>query len=123
MSNSNANQSLLSVMSMSIQDRQDHMYFAFKALKKESQYFQKCFECETHLRINVPIMCYTSTARIQDGITPEESAEDENVDEEFNFRFCDECYWRENYWKTDINPDNAEEIQEGVNWWTLVCEE
>ena len=60
-----------------------------------SQYEEECHWCSCQLSIDVPIMCY----------------EDDKQD----FTLCTECYWDCEFYKTDTNEDNQEEIQEYID--------
>lgn len=76
----------------------------FKLAQAEAQYQATCPECEKRLCIDTPIMCWNNGEK------------DEDSDEE---TVCSECYWECEWYKTDKNEDNQEEIEERVlfkNW-------
>ena len=59
----------------------------------DEQYAEECPDCDKVLGQDVPIMCY-------------------NADEDDGKTLCNNCYWDNEYYKTDSNEDNQEEIQE-----------
>ena len=61
----------------------------------ETQYKEPCANCDTILTIDTPIMCYTEP--------------DGN-----DFTVCSRCYWECEFYETDINEDNKEEIEEHI---------
>lgn len=72
--------------------------------ENEAQYQATCPECEKRLCIDTPIMCWNNGEKGED------------YDEE---TVCSECYWECEWYKTDKNEDNQEEIEERVlfkNW-------
>ena len=62
--------------------------------EEDSQYKELCAECKTQLTIDTPIMCYF------------------NKDDSKSCTLCNECYWDCDYWRSDINEDNQEEIEQ-----------
>jgi hypothetical protein len=67
-------------------------YFSRDSDSDDEQYKQLCPDCDIELGKDVGIMCY-------------------NSDKE-NLTLCYNCYWDNEYYKTDSNEDNQEEIQE-----------
>ena len=67
----------------------------------EAQYQATCPECENRLCIDTPIMCWNN------GL-------DENHEDYDEETVCSECYWECEWYKTDGNEDNQEEIEERV---------
>jgi hypothetical protein len=62
---------------------------------EDEQYEQECAECECILDIDCPIMCHYD----EDGE---------------NTTLCSNCYWDYEYYKTDKNEDNEEEIKDFI---------
>ena len=71
--------------------------------ENEAQYQVKCPECERRLCIDTPIMCWNN------GL-------DENHEDYDEETLCSECYWDCEWYKTDGNEDNQEEIEERLEW-------
>lgn len=75
-----------------------------QAEENEAQYQVKCPDCGIRLSIDTPIMCWTGETIF--GAEREET-------------LCSECYWDNEWYESDKNEDNQEEIEErqgGLEW-------